>query len=203
MRPSGHRQHSREASCGTPPISVEINFDFPADSCQQQQRDCCTLAPAQRQGRSPCMRVQPQGTDPITCNASASPNPFLNWDIAPCTLSFPHSSSKEATQNHVLQLLQCLLTQGSQLLAAYPSRSRDCSHKTHKQKLSLSAVGLNSSPKTYTAPRKQEGVQVTPGARQHCPRQVPVAITLIIPLLTSFGNSSTQGIFFRYKQFLG
>lgn len=153
-------------------------------------RGIAALIPAWWQGRSPCMRGQLQGTDPITCNASASPNTFLDLDIAPWTPSFPYSSSKKATQNHILQLLECLLTQGSQLLAAHPSRSRDCSHRTHKQKWSLSAVGLNSSPQTFTAPRKQEGVRVTPGARQHCPRQVPAVISLLIPCLTSFGNRS-------------
>lgn len=43
--PAGHRAIRPQAPFpgGTSQISVEINFDFPADLCQQQQRDCCTI----------------------------------------------------------------------------------------------------------------------------------------------------------------
>lgn len=108
---------------------IEINCDFPGDSCQQQQAERCMLSPAQWQGRSPHARVQPRGTAPVTCNASASPKSFPLQG----TLSPHYSSSKEDYQNHIPQILQCSLTRGSQLLAANPSRSRDCSHKTRKR----------------------------------------------------------------------
>lgn len=55
---------------------VEINCDFPGDSCQQQQEECCTLSPARQWGRRGCTRVKTQDTGPAICNNSTSPESF-------------------------------------------------------------------------------------------------------------------------------